>query len=324
MQKIETLKTRDRIFQNIRCYFHQLGFIEVHTPLLVKNPGLEPHLRYFQTEFIPEMGGGKKETYYLPTSPEYHLKKALALGLDKIFEITKSFRNGEKSARHEPEFFMLEWYRSPGQLQDIQDDFGQILSGLGQQFSPGKPWQQSQSLSVHEAFVKFAEIDLEGALNGKNKGLFEQGRDLGIVSLFPDDDFETLFHKIMIEKIEPFLGFEGPLFLHSYPASMCALAKISSSNPLFCERFEVYWEGIELANAFGELTDPVEQKKRCEADIAYRMQHFGSSPPMDDEFIQALGKIQSPAAGIAVGLDRLVACLLGVRDIRDVIAFPHW
>ena len=303
--KAETLRRRHEIFSKIRAFFDSRNFIEVHTPLLVANPGLEPHLIPFETRFEPDMGGGEAIEFYLPTSPEYHLKKALALGLPRVFEITRSFRNGEKSRKHEPEFFMLEWYRAPGELTEIARDFSEMLAGLGERFAPSKPWGKAKFMTVKEAFKTFADVDLDAAL------------DAGKMN---HEDFNM----VMVSKIEPKLGFDGPLFLFDYPASECALAKIKSEDPRYCERFEVYWQGVELANAFGELLDEKEQRRRCEEDCQARIKLYGKSPPLDEAFLAALSHIPNPAAGIAVGVDRLILCLLGKERLQDVIAFPHW
>ena len=321
--KVHLLRARHEIFRETRAFFEADGFTEIHTPLLVPNPGLEPYLLPFETRFNPGLGGGSARELYLPTSPEYHLKRALAMGFEKIFEITRSFRNGELSREHEPEFFMLEWYRHPGSYQDIARDFQALMAQLGRVFAPTAPWNQPQDLSVCEAFRTFANMDLEGYLLGRAPSLAEQARAAGIESVLATDDFETAFHKVLVERIEPKLGFDGPLFLWDYPATMSALARLKPGAPHLCERFEVYWQGIELANAFGELTDATEQRRRCEADIQQRLGMYGKSPPLDEAFIEALTRLKHPAGGIAVGFDRLVQCLLGQARVQQVIAFPH-
>ncbi len=322
-RKVENLKLRARILREVRSFFVERDFVEVETPLLVPNPGLEPYLVPFETTWEPGMGGGKARTYYLPTSPEYHLKKALALGLPRVFEISRSFRNGEKSRSHEPEFSMLEWYRHPGGYAEIADDFASLLARLGAEFAPAAPWKRRQDLSVCEAFRSLAGIDLEAVLKGEGESLASRARAQGFASVQADDDFETAFHKVMLDAIEAKLGFEGPLFLWDYPSSMCALARLKPEKPYLCERFEVYFRGVELANCFGELTDPVEQRVRCEADRGTRMKLYGKTPPIDEEFLSALAKLDQPAGGIAVGLDRVVQLLIGAERIQDVIAFPH-
>lgn len=295
----DLLHARHAIFREVRAFFEERDFIEVHTPLLVQNPGLEPYLHYFRTRFEPDMGGGQEQSYFLPTSPEYHLKKALARGVPRIFEISRSFRNGELSPQHEPEFHMLEWYRHPGDYREIANDFKALLTRLGERFAPQQPWQKSQDLTVRDAFARYAGLELH--------------------------DFQGDFCHVMVDKVERQLGHEGPLFLWDYPASEAALARVKSDDPRVCERFEVYWRGVELANAFGELTDPVEQRQRCLADQAARRALYPQEKPpeIDESFLTALGQLSQPAAGIAVGLDRLVQQLLGLSALQQAVPFPH-
>ncbi len=284
-------------------------FVELSTPLLVKNPGLEPYLKHFKTEFVGgEMSPAGKTSFYLPTSPEYHLKKALAnYGFEKVFEIAKTFRNGETSPLHEAEFLMLEWYRSPGTYNEIANDFGALLSHLGSNFSSDKRWSTPNNITVVEAFFKYANLDLVAEMKKRKEN---------------KKSFEEWFSRVIVEKIEPKLGFNGPTFLWDYPKEFAALSRAKPENPDFCERFEVYWKGIELANAFGELTDSAEQHKRCLEDIQARMELYGDSPEVDLDFIHALSKLPPNVGGIAVGVDRLVQCLLECSNIQEVIAFP--
>ena len=306
MKLAETLKLKHRFISQLRSWFDAQAFIEIQTPLLVKNPGLEPFLHYFETEFVPQMGGGNRTKLYLPTSPEYHLKKALALGLDKVFEITKSFRNGEKSKLHEPEFLMLEWYRHPGTYKDIAEDFFQLCKTLAKNFSAEfQLWNKKTDLSVEEAFERFASLDLK--------------------KLSESAEYEERFHFEMVSKIEPALkNVEGLVYLWDYPSTFAALSQKKEQDPFYAERFEVYFKGIELANAFGELTDPAEQRSRCLEDIAKRQELYGVSPDLDEEFLGALGKLKLGAGGIAVGLERLFQTMIGKESLQEVIAFPHW
>lgn len=321
---LTTLRRRAEIFRAVRAFFESRDFVEIHTPLLVVNPGLEPHLVPFESRFEPGLGGGQPIDYFLPTSPEYHLKKALAMGFPKIFEITRSFRNGERSPEHEPEFFMLEWYRHPGDYREIADDFKALMTELGRAFAPTAPWANASDITVRDAFAKYCGLDLDAALRDADPlALTKQAVRAGFASVRADDDFDTCFHKLIVERIEPKLGFDGPTFLWDYPASLCALARIKPDAPLYCERFEAYWRGIELCNAFGELTDADEQRRRCVADQALRLRNFGKTPPLDEAFFDALRKLSHPAGGIAVGLDRLVQVLLAKTRIQDVIAFPY-
>ena len=292
---------------------------------MVKNPGLEPHLLYFETQFNPSMGGGQKETWFLPTSPEYHLKKALAWGLPKIFEICKSFRNGEKSEEHEPEFLMLEWYRSPGDYQQIARDTEELILALGQHFHPSKSWGPAKHITVAEAFHKFCNLNLDEALRPGGRSLTQQARAAGYKSIGTIDTFEDAFNKLLVEYIEPQLGNHGPEFLWDYPAAFAALSRPHPERPHYCERFEVYVDGIELANAFGELMDPAALRGVCLKDQAQRMRLYGKSPPLDEEFLDAVAA--SPhknVGGIALGLDRLIQVLIDADTLQDAMLFPKW
>jgi elongation factor P--(R)-beta-lysine ligase len=269
----ELSKIRHDFMRKIRSFFEERDFLEVQTPALVINPGLEPHLEYFSTQWVPSMQQGQKERFFLPTSPEYHLKKALGQGLPRVYEIAKSFRNGEISKRHEPEFLMLEWYRNPGNYREIAQDAFELISSLAEEFSPHPERWRLRDITVSEAFRHFAGVDLE-ALRSK-------------------ETFEDDFHLILLEKIERKLGQDSIEFLWDYPMEMAALAKRKKENPQYCERFEIYWNGFELANAFGELTDPNEQKLRFLEDQKKRQQLYPNEipPAIDEEMLDALGKI---------------------------------
>lgn len=299
--------------------------MEVQTPIMVKNPGLEPHLLYFETQFNPSMGGGQSETWYLPTSPEYHLKKALAWGLPQIFEIATSFRNGEKSEEHEPEFLMLEWYRCPGDYQQIARDTEALLLELGMHFNPSKNWGPAKHTTVAEAFEKYCGLNLDEALTANGRPLVEQALAKGYVSVQADDTFEDVFHKIMVEFIEPQLGIHEPEFLWDYPAAFAALSRPHPEKPHYCERFEAYVDGIEVANAFGELMDAAALTAVCMKDQAQRQRLYGKTPPLDEEFLDAVARApHREAGGIALGLDRLIQLLIDADTIQEAMLFPHW
>jgi len=320
----ELLLLRHEFIKRTRDFFvNTQGFVEVETPLLVLNPGLEPHLEYFKTEFVPSMGEGPSQTVYLPTSPEYHLKKALASGLPKIFEITRSFRNGELSQRHQPEFSMLEWYRHPGSYKDIANDVEQLCATLADTFShEAQAWKTVHHFKVCEAFEEFCGLSLELILrNGDQASLARRAREAGFKDMPDALSFEDAFNWIILSVIEPRFKDLGLVFLWDYPLEMAALARRRRDRPQLSERFEFYFRGIELGNAFGELTDPLEQRRRCEADRKLREEIYGETPDLDEEFLRALGHL-SEAGGIAVGLDRLLQCLVGSTELSQVIAFP--
>jgi lysyl-tRNA synthetase class 2 len=320
----DLLVLRHHFLRSTREFFvEKNGFVEVETPLLVPNPGLEPHLEYFKTEFVPTMGGGQRETLYLPTSPEYHLKKALASGLPKIFEITRSFRNGELSKRHQPEFTMLEWYRHPGGYEEIAKDVEKLCAFLADRFAKEPAaWRKIRHFKVCEAFDEFVGLSLDLLLRNKEQdSLARRARALGMKHIPEDASFEDAFHWIVLSVLEPKFKDMDLVFLWDYPLEMAALSRRRRDRPHLAERFEFYFRGIELGNAFGELTDPLEQRRRCEADRLQRQKTYGESPELDEDFFRALAKL-GEAGGIAVGLDRVLQCLVGVEELSKVLAFP--
>jgi len=326
----ETWLFRHEFLKSIRNFFDAKGFVEIDTPILVPNPGLEPNLEYFSTTFKPQMNDTQQRTLFLATSPEYHLKKALASGLDKIFEITSSFRNGEISPKHEPEFLMLEWYRHPGNYMDIARDGHDLFHSLAKQFSKSpEDWASPETISVCEAFQEFAAIDLESLLSENpadlgqlNLPLAKVARAAGHTEISEDWSFDDAFNALIVSKIEPALSKKKLVLLQDYPSSQAALSRPKSSKPYLCERFEIYFEGVELANAFGELTDSAEQRRRCLEDINKRKALYPNdpTPEVDESFLTALDHLDQ-AGGIALGIERLMMCMIGSQDLGDVRPF---
>jgi lysyl-tRNA synthetase class 2 len=290
------LELRARALRLIREFFHAEGFLEVQTPVLTGAPAPETHIRTIAAD------GGR----FLSTSPELHMKRLLAAGFDKIFQICPAFRSGERGRLHHPEFTILEWYHSGADYKTLQNYCQRLVrsvcEGLGPDCSPRRgnrmldPRGEWERLSVREAFAKFA-----GWKPGPN----------------PDQD---RFDTDMVERIEPNLGFPRPCILEDYPASRAALARLKPGDPETAERFELYWAGIELANGFSELTDPSEQRARFEAAIAQIRAAVGQSPHMPEAFLESLEHL-GPCAGIAFGIDRFVMLLAGADDIDSVTAF---
>jgi lysyl-tRNA synthetase class 2 len=326
------LAARGRLAAATRALFEARGFLEVETPALQVSPGLEPHLAVFETRML---GADRRSgrTLYLHTSPEFAMKKLLAGGLARIFQLARVFRNAERSALHHPEFTMLEWYRAGDAFGTLIDDARALLvaaadaGGQGalrrgdRVVDPRRPWQV---LSVHEAFARLAGIDLGPALADPMApdlaALDRAARDTG-AGARDGDGFEDLFFRLFLERIEPSLGFPAPTVLTDYPISMAALARPKPGAPHLAERFEIYVAGTELANAFGELTDPVEQRRRFEADLTLRERLYGHRLPIDEDFLAALAAMP-PAAGIALGFDRLVMLATGASDIAEVLWAP--
>jgi lysyl-tRNA synthetase class 2 len=282
MTSIEKLKARDALMQSIRAFFDYVGFVEVETPIRMKTPCMELHID-------AEPSGSR----WLRTSPELYHKKLLAQGAQNIFEIGKCFRQGERGDRHHPEYTMLEWYRAGGDynamLADTQALISKVLSGV----SGSQPWK---IWTVEEAYEEFA---------GWNP-----------VKNFDADRFDF----DMVEKIEPALPKDVPVILKDYPAECCALARLKADNPQVAERWELYLGGIEMANAYSELTDPVEQRARFEKWGEQRQSLEKALYPIDEEFIQCLKKIPS-AGGCALGIDRLLMAATGSASFDDILPF---
>lgn len=289
----ETIKSRAKITQQIRDFFTNNNFLEVETPIMVDIPGMEPHLSPFETT------DGK----FLNHSPELQMKKLLGQGLERIFNITKVFRSGEKSNTHNPEFTMLEWYRRDADYNDMMTDCENLITSLTDKYKA--PFKRK---TCQELFQEHLEIDLTSA-NFKE----EAAKHTDISQL---ETWDEIFFKLFLNFIEPNLG-PDPIFVTDYPATQAALAKTKG---FFAERFELYIDGIELANAFSELTDSTEQRRRLKEEQEERRQMNKTVFPIDEEFLSALDSIPQ-AAGIALGLDRLMMVLLDKKTIQEVILF---
>ncbi|MBO4643536.1 MAG: EF-P lysine aminoacylase GenX [Alphaproteobacteria bacterium] len=333
-RRLPLLKQRSIIIETIRSFFVKRDFLEVETPILQISPGLEPHLKAFKTE-LAEPFGQADRTMYLHTSPEFTMKKLLAAGLPKIFQMARVFRNEERSSRHHPEFIMLEWYRANADYEALMDDTVELVRACaeacgvktlrenGRECDPFAPWER---ISVAEACRKYAGFELkktlpeEPSLEPDPAPLAAVAKKLGIETN-PDDRWDDIYFRIAYEKIEPCLGRGVPTILYDYPVCMAALSRRKPSDPRFAERFEVYVGDVELANAFSELTDASEQRQRFEHDMDLKEKLYGERYPIDDDFIAAVAAMP-PAAGIAVGVDRLVMLITGAKRIEDVLWAP--
>lgn len=325
------LERRAVIQRALQDFFHANGFLAVETPALQISPGLEPHLSAFKT--LWEGPGGERQDFYLHTSPEFSMKKLLVGGFEKIYQVSHVFRNRESSRTHHPEFSMLEWYRRGSDYRAIMDDSQNLLracsaaakaagaTGLctwqGVTADPSEPWER---LSVAQAFLRHTGVDILAILENRD-GFAEAARGLG-VSVAADDRWDDIFFRIFLEKIESKLGVGSPTILYDYPISMAALARPKPGAPHLAERFEIYICGLELANAFSELTDARAQKVRFEADMDLKEKLYGVRYPIDPSFIAALETGLPECAGIAMGVDRLMMLLTGAPDIESVLWAP--
>ncbi|MEO1224916.1 MAG: EF-P lysine aminoacylase EpmA [Pseudomonadota bacterium] len=330
------LAARHAIRRATEAYFDTRDFLAVETPALQWSPGMEPHLAAFETRL--ETPGNPSAPMFLHTSPEFAMKKLLAGGLERVYQLARAYRNGERSATHHPEFTMLEWYRAGQGYRDLIDDCVGLVRAAataaggdrclwrGRSSDPFADWQV---MSVAEAFDRFVDIDLLATAPdpaSPDLGLLsDQARRVGIEP-HPGDRWDDLFFRIFLDRIEPHLGHPAPTVLVDYPASMAALSRVKPADPRLCERFEIYVAGLELANAFGELTDAVEQRKRFEADQALKRSLYGRAYPIDEDFLAALdpdrGGGLPECAGIALGFDRLVMLATGADTIEKVLWAP--
>jgi lysyl-tRNA synthetase class 2 len=293
--RLNNLRLRNRMMQSIRAFFRSRNFLEVETPCRIPAPAPEAHIDAVASE-----------GWFLHTSPELCMKQLLAAGYPRIFQICRCFRNMERGERHLPEFTLLEWYEAETDYLDMMEQCEELIRFIAadigrenrltyqnQSVDLNRPWHR---LSVHESFQRYTSTSPEKALE--------------------TDQFD----EIIAFKIEPELGFDKPVFLYDYPAECAALARKRPYNPAVAERFELYICGMELCNAFSELTDPVEQRRRFEEELTLRVQTGKTVYTMPEPFLNTLGKMP-PASGSALGLDRLAMLLTDASCIDDVVAF---
>ncbi len=323
------LLARGRIGAALRGYFARQDFVEVETGILQVSPGNEAHLHAFATELVTP--AAERAPLYLHTSPEFAAKKLLAAGERRIFEFARVFRNRERGALHHPEFTLLEWYRAGEPYTAVMDDCAALLAlaaetaGTRQFAFRGRsadPFAPPERLAVAEAFARFAGIDLLATVRAEpdRAALLAQARAAG-VRCADDDSWSDVFSRVLVERIEPNLGIGRATILDEYPVVEAALARTKPSDPRVAERFELYVCGVELANAFGELTDAAEQRRRLEAEMAKKERLYGERYPIDEDFLAALAHMP-PASGSALGFDRLVMLATGASRIEQVIWTP--
>ncbi len=320
------LMARGRIKDALRGYFRDEGFTEVECAILQTSPGNEAHLHAFASERVGT--DGMRQPLYLHTSPEFAAKKLLAAGEEKIFEFARVFRNREGGPLHANEFTMLEWYRANVPYTRIIEDTLKIIalaareSGCemlrhrGREADP----EEVEGISVAQAFRKHANIDLLATLEKDGapitKALREQAVTAG-VKVADDDTWSDIFSRILTERVEPHLGNGRITVLDEYPRAEAALARACAHDPRVAERFEIYACGVELANGFGELTDPKEQRARFEDEMAIKERRYGERYPIDEDFLKALAHMPQ-ASGVALGFDRLVMLATGAPSIAHV------
>jgi lysyl-tRNA synthetase class 2 len=324
------LLTRGRIAASLRQWFAGQNFVEVETGILQRSPGNETHLHAFSTELRgPDDARAER---YLRTSPEFACKKLLAAGEQKIFDFARVFRNRERTPLHAPEFTLLEWYRAREPYDALMQDCAAMLAQAAEaagtrrfsfRYQSIDPFLPPERISVAEAFQRHAGIDLLATLTGRepDRAAFAaMARTVG-VACADDDTWSDIFSRVLAERVEPHLGIGRATILDEYPAVLSALARPSPRDPRVAERFELYACGVELANGFGELNDPLEQRRRLMQEMAEKQRRYGESYPLDEDFLAALGSMP-PASGIALGFDRLVMLATGAPRIEQVLWTP--
>ena len=325
------LLTRNRIQAAIRGWLATEGFTEVDPAALAVSPGNEAHLHGFATEAIGN--DGLPRAMYLHTSPEFAMKKLLAAGETRIHAFAHVWRNRERGPLHSPEFTMLEWYRVGESYETLMADTLVILRLAASQAGTPllrfrdrtcDPFAEAERLSVAEAFLRYADVDLMASIAADGTtDTARLGAELDRIGLrrAADDTWSDMLSRVLSEKVEPRLGQGRITVLDHYPAAEAALARKVPGDARIAERFEVYACGVELANGFGELTDPDEQRRRFEAEMDEKARVYGERYPLDQEFLAALA-LMPPAAGIALGFDRVVMLATGAPRIDDVVWTP--
>ncbi len=334
--RLPFLRRRARLTAATRAFFAARGYMEVETPYAVPAPGEEVHLCPFATARIyPD---GRSEPLWLHTSPEFAMKRLLVAKAGPIFQLARVWRNGEASALHAPEFTMLEWYRPGATMDDLIGETVALLHAVLPPLVAARGIRTDlthvERLTVAAAFARYAGADVLGTA-GDAAALAAQAG----ARLRDGESWEDLFFRLLLERIEPHLGRDHPTFLTHWPAAQAALARRDPADPRVAERFELFICGMELANAFVELTDPVEQRARFVADRAARHALYGAAEygaadpvpgganqnrdwPLDEDFLAALAHGMAPAAGIALGFDRLAMIAAGADRIGQVLWLP--
>jgi lysyl-tRNA synthetase class 2 len=325
------LMARNRIQVALRAHFAMNDFIEVDTATLQLSPGNEAHLHAFRTAMLDH--AGRETPLYLHTSPEFACKKLLAAGETRIACFAHVYRNRERGPLHHPEFTMLEWYRAGEAYEVLMEDCAHILAlaaevsgaaALSWRGATCDPSLAPERLTVADAFRRYGGIDLLATIaadgSTDREGLAAAMRVSGL-RVADDDTWADLFSRMLVEKVEPQLGFGRATILCEYPVSEAALARPAPHDPRVAERFELYACGVELANAFGELTDAAEQRRRFELEMAEKARVYGETYPLDEDFLSALA-LMPEASGIALGFDRLVMLATGASRIEQVLWAP--
>lgn len=326
--RLPFLQRRAALTGQTRAFFAGRGYTEVETPALVPVPGMEVHLRAFRSDFRPHLGAGAETPLWLRTSPELALKRLLVAGAGKVFELARCWRNGELSPRHAPEFTMLEWYAPGLGLEGLMEETEEFVRNLlppivAHENVTADVTIPFERLSMAEAFRKHCKgLDILATVDpvtaeGDAAALHAAAAGLGLPAHL---NWEDAFFHLLLTYVEPRIGQGRGTFLTHWPAPQAALAKRDPADPRAALRFELFVAGLELANAFEELTDPAEQRARFTRDVALRQ--GDDTWPVDEDFLQALEHGMPAASGIALGFDRLAMLASGAQRIDQVLWLP--
>ncbi|WP_095497965.1 elongation factor P--(R)-beta-lysine ligase [Paraferrimonas haliotis] len=307
---IETLKARAAFMSAIRQFFEQRNVLEVETPLLARSGVTDPHLVNFETNLIAP-GFAKGQRLFLQTSPEYHMKRLLCAGSGAIFQLARSFRNEENGRIHNPEFTMLEWYRPGFNQQQLMDEVEALMMLLLNCNSAAR-------ISYQQVFIQQLALD---PLQCSHAQLFEVACSHGLAEAACDSDRDTLLQLLFSCLIEPKIGQQRPCFVYDFPASQAALAKLNPNDERVAHRFEVYYQGVELANGFDELQDAQQQRQRFEQDNQQRSQMGIQQQSIDTHLIAALAHGLPQCSGVAMGVDRLFMLQQQTQTLSQAMSF---
>ncbi len=320
---------REKLVKAVRSYFETERFHEVDTPLLIANPPAESYLEIFETTLLDRHRNARPA--YLSTSPETSLKKLMVAGIGNCYALTKSFRNMERQSNtHNPEFTILEWYRTGAAYTEIMADIERLILRMQEAVRPGSallsyqghvvdltpPWER---LTVADAFQKWAAVDFDVFLRMDRARSIAQGKGYRVET---DTTWEELYNQIFLNEIERHLGYGKPTILYEFPGVMGALARKKPSDPRFAERFEFYIAGLELGDCYQELTDWKEQESRFREELSEIRRLGRTEYEYDRDFIEALKEGLPDSSGIAVGFDRLVMLFADLPRIQDALFFP--
>lgn len=320
------LEARGKMIRAVRDFFDREGFLEVETPILQVSPVMDTHIHALKTD-LRGVDLQYEKTLWLHTSPEFAMKKLMVAGLPKIYQICHVFRDAEGSRRHSREFTMIEWYRAHDGYETIMQDCIGLLRYVAEALRIKEyrhrgtvcdPFADWNIVTVAEAFRTYAGMALEEFLPDRTEEFSAAVKALGLHTAL-DDRWDDLFFRVMGEKIEPHLGMGTPTVIKDYPAAMASLSRRKPDDPRFAERFEMYVCGVEVCNAFGELTNAAEQRRRFHEEMALKQELYGERYPIDEDFLAALEYGLPESGGNALGIDRLAMLATGADDIDQIL-----